>query len=280
VLGIVGGIAFLCAWSSYAGLSAGWALGFFGLFFMWCIALSRIRAEAGLGGLTGPLTPQETLVMLSGTQAIGSQSLTVLAYYRWFTTDLRALASIMPAQLENLRMVRSVGLSPRSLAVAVMFAAAVASVLAFIIYIPIIYRYGGVNMNGQRFLDVPVQPFRELSSHIASPKPSDWIATLATALGFAFSLVLSVLRLQFAWWPFHPIGYAVGFSRRTIEWMWFSVFLGWLIKLLILRSGGLQTYRRFLPLFMGFIIGEFTMGVLYGIVGTVNPSARGYQLYP
>lgn len=280
VLGIVGGMAFLCIWSAYAGLSMGWALGFFVIFFIWCLALSRIRAEAGLGGLTGPLTPQETLVMLSGTQAIGPQSMTVLAYYRWFTTDLRSLASIMPAQLEDIRMVRAVGLSPRSLAWALMFAAVVASFFAFVIYIPIIYRYGGVNMNGQRFLDVPVFPFRELASNISSPKPPDWMATMATAFGFLFSVVLAVLRLNFAWWPFHPIGYAVGFSRRTIEWMWFSVFLGWIIKLLILRSGGLQSYRRLMPLFLGFILGEFSMGVIYGIVGTVNPAARGYQLYP
>ncbi|MBW3621914.1 MAG: hypothetical protein KY468_00715 [Armatimonadetes bacterium] len=280
VLGIVGGMIFLCGWSWYAGLGVGWAIGFFVIFFIWCVTLSRIRAEAGLGGLTGPLTPQETLVMFAGSQAIGPQSLTVLAYFRWFTTDLRSLASIMPAQLEDIRMSRAVGLSTRSLAWAVMFAAFVASVFAFIIYIPIIYRYGGVNMNGQRFLDVPVFPFRELSSLISSPKPPDWVTSLATAFGFVFSAVLSVLRLRFAWFPFHPIGYAVGFSRRTIEWMWFSVFLGWLIKLLILRSGGLGTYRRFLPLFLGFILGEFTMGVIYGIVGTVNPAARGYQLYP
>jgi hypothetical protein len=280
VLGILGGIGFLCAWSGYAGLGIGWALGFFGIFFVWCIALSRIRAEAGLGGMTGPLTPQETLVMLGGTQSIGPQSLTVLAYYRWFTTDLRALASIMPAQLEDLRMARAVGLSPRSLAVAVMFAAAVASGLAFIIYLPLVYRYGGVNMNGQRFTEVPVFPFKELSSYLASPRPADGLATLATLGGFLFTLALSALRLRFAEWPFHPIGYAVGFSRRTIEWMWFSVFLGWAAKGLILRSGGLKSYRRGMPFFLGMILGEFTMGVIYGIVGTVNPAAQGYQLYP
>jgi hypothetical protein len=135
-------------------------------------------------------------------------------------------------------------------------------------------------MNGQRFTEVPVFPFRELASYVTSPKPPDWMASIATLFGFVFSILLSVLRLRFAGWPLHPIGYAVGFSRRTIEWMWFSVFLGWLFKLLILRSGGLKSYRRCLPLFLGFILGEFSMGVIYGIVGTVNPAAQGYQLYP
>ena len=279
-LGIVGGTGFLCVWSWAAGMGAIAAPAFFGIFFVWCLALSRIRAEAGLGGLTGPMTPQETMVMLSGSAAIGPQSLTVLAYYRWFTTDLRALASIMPAQLEDIRMVRAVGLWPRSLGAAVMFGSAFASLVAFIIYMPIIYRHGGVNMNGQRFTEVPVFPFRELASHLSSPKPADPLASGATFFGFLVTLGLSALRLRFVSWPLHPIGYAVGFSRRTIEWMWFSIFLGWLAKQLILRSGGLGAYRRFMPLFLGFILGEFSMGVIFAIVGTINPAAAGYQLYP
>ena len=38
------------------------ALLLLGVFFLWCVALTRIRAEAGMGGLTGPMTPQETLL--------------------------------------------------------------------------------------------------------------------------------------------------------------------------------------------------------------------------
>ena len=43
------------------------------------------------------------------------------------------------------------------------------------------------------------------------------------------------------------IGYAVGFSRRTIDWMWFSIFLGWAFKVILLRLGGMHLYRRALP---------------------------------
>jgi hypothetical protein len=99
-------------------------------------------------------------------------------------------------------------------------------------------------------------------------------------LGFLTTLLLSALRLQFVWWPFHPIGYAIGFSRRTIDWMWFSIFLGWAVKLLILRMGGMNLYRRALPFFLGFILGEFTMGGVFGFIGVLFPDTAGYQTYP
>jgi hypothetical protein len=161
-----------------------------------------------------------------------------------------------------------------------MVAVFLSAILAYLILIPIIYHYGGITMNRQRFYQVPTEPFRELSRLLATPRVPDPVGMAAGAFGGLFTLFLSVMRLQFLWWPFHPLGYAVGFSRRTIDWMWFSIFLGWLIKLLILRFGGMPTYRWAMPLMLGFILGEFTMGVLFGALGVAIPETAGYQLYP
>jgi hypothetical protein len=37
---------------------------------------------------------------------------------------------------------------------------------------------------------------------------------------------------------------------------WASVFLGWLLKALLLRYGGARLYRAARPAFMGMIVGE------------------------
>ena len=39
-------------------------------------------------------------------------------------------------------------------------------------------------------------------------------------------------------------------------WIWFSVFLGWLIKSLILKYGGVKLYRAVRPFFFGLILGH------------------------
>jgi hypothetical protein len=40
---------------------------------------------------------------------------------------------------------------------------------------------------------------------------------------------------------------------------WFSIFLGWLAKTLIMRFGGAQSYRKMTPAFLGLAFGDVAM---------------------
>jgi hypothetical protein len=279
-VGAMIGVGIMIVWLAVAGMTPWVALVMLGIFFLWCLSLSRIRAEAGMGGLTGPMTPQETMFLFYGTPVFGPQTLTLLQHVKWMAFDLRALPTEMPSMLESLKMGDTMRMQGRSMAVALLFAIVIGMLLVYLILIPIVYQHGGVTMNGQRFREVPTQPFRELERVLEDPRQPDMMGQVFVGIGFLTTLLLSALRLQFVWWPFHPIGYAVGFSRRTIDWMWFSIFLGWAAKLIILRFGGMPMYRRALPFFLGFILGEFTMGGVFGFIGVVYPDARGYQTYP
>jgi len=64
------------------------------------------------------------------------------------------------------------------------------------------------------------------------------------------------MRFRFLWWPFHPIGYVMTNLRWILYWIWFSFFIGWLFKAVVMRYGGVSGYRRFMPFFVGLIIGE------------------------
>jgi hypothetical protein len=233
-----------------------------------------------MGGLTGPMTPQETMYLLEGTSTFGAQNLVVLQFCRWMTVDLRGLACIMPSQLEDFKMADAVRLEGRSVVVAILFALLFSLLAAYLILLPVVYQYGGVTMNRMRFYEVPTTPFRELTTMLQTPRGADHLEIGAAGFGLGFTLLLSAFRLRLPWWPLHPIGYAVGFSRRTVDWMWFSIFLGWAAKALILRVGGMRLYRQALPIFLGFILGEFFMGGVFGLIGCLFPETAGYQLYP
>ena len=77
---------------------------------------------------------------------------------------------------------------------------------------------------------------------------------------------LAWLRLHFVWWPIHPLGFAMASSWASVN-LWFSLFLGWLFKLLIIRYTGLRGYVGFRPLFMGVILGDILGAVLWIVVG-------------
>ena len=60
--------------------------------------------------------------------------------------------------------------------------------------------------------------------------------------------------------------------------LWFSAFLGWLIKGAIMRWGGYKIYRNLRPFFGGLIIGDCIAGAGWIVVGLITKV--GYPLLP
>ena len=84
----------------------------------------------------------------------------------------------------------------------------------------------------------------------------------------------TVLRLRFIWWQLHPLGYPLA-GYYHFEKLWFPFFLSWLIKWICIKQGGIKSYRRLLPFFLGLVLGEFICGSVWGIIGLIT-SERTY----
>jgi hypothetical protein len=93
--------------------------------------------------------------------------------------------------------------------------------------------------------------------------------------GAAVTGVLSVLRLRYAWWPLHPVGYlCVG--TYPIRQLWYSILLGWLVRTLVLRFGGSRLYANAKPVILGVIVGEAVAAGFWLAIGFVA-SANGWD---
>ena len=90
---------------------------------------------------------------------------------------------------------------------------------------------------------------------------------------------LTYMRISYVWWPWHPVGYALTFSKRTVHWIWFPSLLGWVMKTLIIKYGGFKLYRKAVPLFLGLILGDFFIGGVFGVAGALIPKP-GYCVFP
>ena len=69
-------------------------------------------------------------------------------------------------------------------------------------------------------------------------------------MGFLF-----LMQAKFYWWPFHPVGYLVG-TTYIITWFWFSIFIAWLVKVLVQRYGGRQAYLHTRDFLLGMVLGR------------------------
>jgi hypothetical protein len=82
------------------------------------------------------------------------------------------------------------------------------------------------------------------------------------------TLALAGLRAWLPWWPLHPLGYALCGSWTMIL-LWFPCLLTWMLKGTLLRYGGMRAFARFRPLFLGMILGEFSMAILWTALGAL-----------
>lgn len=96
----------------------------------------------------------------------------------------------------------------------------------------------------------PSRVYLNESSHAATQ--NHW---LHFGIGAGITTLLSVLRLRFISWPFHPVGYLLVYTY-PMGAVWFSIFIGWITKVLILRFGGSDLFRKAKFFFIGLIIGE------------------------
>ena len=76
----------------------------------------------------------------------------------------------------------------------------------------------------------------------------------------------------------HPIGYVMWMGTWPIHRMWFSYFLGWVFKLLILKFGGQRTYLAWRRFFIGLIIGEALAVIFWTIVQGYTGHQEGYSM--
>jgi hypothetical protein len=105
-----------------------------------------------------------------------------------------------------------------------------------------------------------------LRTWLEVPSEPDHVASGAILGGFLFSLFLLAMRLRFLGWPFHPIGFAIS-SSWSINLVWTCLFTSWLVKLLMIRYGGLKLYRQALPFFLGLILGDCLVGSMWALIG-------------
>ena len=78
-----------------------------------------------------------------------------------------------------------------------------------------------------------------------------------------------MLRLRFAWWPLHPVGFLLC-SSYPLHKIWLSVFIGWILKVLVVRFGGAAMVRVAKPVFIGMIMGEAAAAAFWLVVTLIR----------
>lgn len=282
-LGFVVGSAALWAFITAAGM-AGWAT-FMYLFLVLAVALvyGRLRGEAGvpLVWLFPYYQQKKMLLYMLGSHPFVASGQSTMPVWGLFTFLARGYFPAMTGyQLEGMELTRRAHLNPRRVALAVFLAVGAGFLIGGYNHLTPYYQHGAQHLRGGiwgTWLAVP--EYQQATAYQTTPvlpeEPKIW----ATVVGAAVALGLSLVRLRFAGFPLHPLGYVMTCSYGSL--IWGSFFLVWLFKSLALRYGGMAFYRRSIPLFLGLALGHFAVaGIFWGLTGAwTGEAVQGYPVF-
>ncbi len=141
----------------------------------------------------------------------------------------------------------------------------IAGLVAFWAILHLMYDYGARAKSTMTF---GPEAYTRLEGWLKTPKFGSFPAAIAIAVGFLSASALQFMRVRYAWWPFHPLGYAVTASWE-INLLWAPLFMAWVFKSVILRYAGRVGFQRSIPFFIGLILGQFVIGSLLNIYGII-----------
>ncbi len=262
LISVVVGFAGVTVWLVAAGMSPALAMFQMAVYlFVVALVMSRAVAQAGLLMTETSFLPQTLLQVFTPLHSLGAANLTMLAVSNTlFAQDLRG--ELLSPFLDVQRTAGRIGARSRTLLVPLIVAIVVSLVTASLAFLHLSYAVGGNLLYGHPH-EVADYEMSVLAGPLqGQPSASGASGAGAFVVGAMLAIALTVLRAQYAWFPLHPLGLALCASY-SMKVFWFGFFVAWFIRALVVRYGGIQAYRRFSPLMLGLIVGEFSSAVFW-----------------
>ena len=240
------------------------ALTFAVLFLITPLVTTRIRAESGIFVHAYHWqAPRYILNTILGTHRLGAQNLTALSVC-FFNRDYRPQQ--MPHQLEAFKIAELANINQRRMLLTVILATVFGVIFALWVQLHFYYKFGADSgYFGPWALGYGREYFGRLTNWITYPLSTDWLGVIFMGIGFSVMMVLTYLRVKFFWLPLHPLGYVMA-SNQEMSDLWIPLLIALTLKWLILRHGGIQSYRRAIPFFLGLVLGDYLMGSTWSLL--------------
>ena len=269
------GLVLMTGWFTAAGVPLWAGAAFVLVMTVTFLGITRILCEAGLARTRAQLPTPTVLRSMVGTAHLGpAGTIGVLGYGQVWMSDVRTF--VMAAAANGLKLTASIRgkalvLGSTVLAVVLALVASIGSTLYFA------YESGAHNANSWFFIRAPRYIVDFAAGYVREPAAVDAAGLGLMGLGGAGMLGLYWIRAHFLGFPIHPLGLAVSQMALTRH-MWFSMFVVWLLKAVMIRYGGPRLLLRVRPFFLGFILGEFVALATWLMIDLVT-GAQGNSLF-
>ena len=252
------------------------ALVYISLLILAVIAFSRLVCEVGGPYIQGQWALGKCMLTFMGPAAIGPAALVSILYVS-SALSVTGNAALMPLVSNGLQIGEKANLKRRFLFPSLIIVAILGIILTAVWRTEYYYEYGAQSKqaNGQSFgkgstgllghAQRSMEHLDEFGQIEESKNASgfdklgllspDWSSVSWMSIGALGVALFFFLRVRCNWFPLHPILFLV-WNTFPIQIFYWSFFIGWCCKELVIRFGGGNIFQRAKPFFIGLIVGD------------------------
>ncbi len=228
------------------------------------LGITRVIAQAGLAYHRAPVIPAVSTLDLFGSRYLGNAGLTGLGMTFPWAGDIRTL--VMTSVANGLKLSTEFKIGCRRLLFGILGAIVVSLVSSAWITLLLGYKYGGINLHSWQFSGLANYTVKWVTNFMNYPVGFGKTQLGFLTLGGFLMFLLFLAQNYLLWWPISPVGLAVGLSEQVYH-TWFSVFIAWLIKVFIMKYGGIKVYNKAKEFFLGMVLGSFVTAGIWILIG-------------
>lgn len=271
---------------------------------MMFLVIARINAECGLFHIAPYWTPMAVFLGMFGAAALGMKAFLIIGLLTLVFT-VHTIECLIPFVVNGLKMCDTFNVKPGRVGWGAAGAFAISLAVAVPVVLWAIQNYGAQAPEASWSTKVaPTGVFDAAAGAAAKLKRSAQLGKSdaltgwqrithvdpdrrflwAAGTGLLLVVVLSVLRLRYAWWPLHPVMFVV-WGTHAIGFMAYCFLFGWFLRQVVARFGGARKFREVRILMFGVIAGELLGKLIFVIVGAIYYAKTGrtpppYGIFP
>ncbi|HID95477.1 MAG TPA: hypothetical protein EYP53_05395 [Candidatus Latescibacteria bacterium] len=274
VWGLIFGLLYIVGWLHKAGMDYPVIFLFLSVTFIIYVGVSRLVAETGMIYVRAPLTAQSFTQFALGTSSLSAPTMTAIAFSYALIADTKCLT--MPAFGHVGKIADAIKQKRRILlAVSISLLVSIGVSIWYTLYLG--YTHGTLSYGNWIFNGGNRVPFDMMVAKMRNPFGTDWSRLSFLGIGGLVTAGLTFMRYRFIWWPFHPLGFVIA-PTDPVKMLSFSIFLAWMVKIAVVKLGGITLYRRVKPFFIGLILGHFVAAGISFIVDLIWFPGRGHPV--
>lgn len=261
LLGFLGSLVFVSIWLWHSGVPALMVPVLVVVSLIFFILVARVVAAGGVATARSPIVPAYFIISGFGTSILGAKGLVALTFT--FIWQGESRTSPMVAASNGLKLAEMIRGSKTRLFWGLMIALICSLLAAAFMSLKLAYTHGAINLSLLGVAGAHGWPY--IGPTIMEMPEANLRGWLFRGIGGAVEGFLMWAQHRWFWWPFHPVGFAIAVGWLTSQ-IWFSAMIAWLLKLVIMRFGGVKLFQGLKPFFLGLILGEVSVNGVWGMV--------------